>query len=387
MSTPHEVLGDLTPVVGAQPIGHYTTAPGENPLSMANLPNNIDKQTLLQMLGQQMERPRIAEAKVDLRTKVGGVGGRLLFWEYLERTRRCMKYDINSLGILTDECVGKAALICGGGPSLKYDVPKIRELQRQGGLVITTNKTHDYFQDAEWLATCPGADPTPIIPYAHVMLDPMPWVAGYVKQPIKGVKYLIAASCDPAVLRGLRLKGADVYLWHAGADFYGQSMPHPILQTEFPKKLWCIVIGATTVGLRSVPLSYQLGCRVFHLFGLDSSAASVNGEYKMHAYPKDKPPDADEGVVTLNTKRGSYDFYVNTHLSRQATDFVDMLDEIAELVKAGTWGMVNIVVWGKGMLPTYAASIGLHGLPEMNMEYSGVSDAGEYRGASKGKAA
>lgn len=339
-----------------------------------------DTTSLAAKLLAQMEGAGKPTGQVDLRTKVGGVGGRLLFWEYVERTRRCMKYDIPSLGILTDECTGKAALICGGGPSLKYDVPRIRELQRQGGLVITTNKTHDFFQDAEWLRACPGGDPTPIIPYAHVMLDPMPWVAGYVKQPIKGVKYLIAASCDPAVLRGLRLKGADVYLWHAGADFYGQAMPYPVLQAEFPNKLWLIVVGKTTVGLRSLPLCYQLGMRVFHLFGLDSSAAQVNGEYKMHAYPKDKPPDADEGITTLHTKRGDYQFYVNTHLGRQATDFVETLDEITELVKSGAWQIVNIVVWGKGMLPTYAASIGLHGDPAMNMEYSGVRDASAYQG-------
>ena len=303
--------------------------------------------------------------QTDLRAKVGGVGGRLLFWEYAERIRRSMKWDVKSMRLLADTLRGRALLICGGGPSIKYDVEKVSYLQQLGGVVLTCNKTYEFFMGL----------PTPIIPDFHVMLDPMPWVADYVQTVNPVTKFLIASSCDAAVLRRLRLKWADCYLWHAGADFYGVEMPYPILRDEFIHKSWSIVVGQTTVGLRSVPLGYELGARVFHMFGLDSSMAQVNGEFKLHAYAKDRPTDADEGMVTLRTPRGEYQFMTNTHMSRQVTDFQDLLDQVLERIKSKAWELIDIRVHGDGMLPTYAASIGMHADEAMNLEYCGRRNA------------
>lgn len=358
-----------------QTVGMWGTKPGEQPDSLAAIPSTINQQTLLQALSRQMDgSPRPGERKVDLRAKVGGVGGRLLAWEYIERTRKSMGWNVPSLRLLADTCRGKAMLICGGGPSLKYDLDKVRYLQRLGGVVVTVNKTYEYFMGL------PIEQGGPIIPDFHVLLDPMPWVANYVVTPNPHTKFLVAASCDPAVIRRIRLRGGDCYLWHAGADFYGQEMPYAILKGEFGHRTWSIVTGQTTVGLRSIPLGYELGMRVFHMFGLDSSMAQVDGEFKLHAYVKDRPADADEGTVTLKTKRGSYDFYTNTHMSRQVTDFQDLLEQVLERIQSKAWELVDIRIWGKGMLPTYAASIGMHGDPAMNMEYAGVRDASAYQG-------
>lgn len=307
----------------------------------------------------------------NLRTAVSGIGGRLYYWEYMERVRKSMKWDVPSVAMVKDAWHGKAVLICGGGPSLKASVPAIRELQRRGGYVVTVNKTHDHFLDPEWLATCAGRDPTPIIPWGHVVLDPMPWVADYIKKPTTTTKYFVASSCESSVMRRLRLGGGHCYLWHAGADFYGVAMPEPVLRAEFPRKPWGMVVGPTTVGLRSVVLMYDLGFRPFHLFGFDSSMAKVNGEFRLHAYDKPRPEDSTEGLVTLHTKIGDYSFYTNDHMSRQVIDFEDLCEQIGAHVMAGRWEPVDIRVHGDGLLPCYAASIGLHADEKMNAEFQG----------------
>lgn len=302
---------------------------------------------------------------LNLRDQVSGIGGRLLYWEYAERVRKSMKWNVLSVSSLRNAYHRKAAVICGGGPSIRQCLPQIRELQRQGGYVITVNKTHDYFLNLD----------EPIIPFAHVVLDPMPWVADYVKKPNPGTKYLISSQCDPSVMRRLRLAGAECYLWHAGANFYNVAMPTPILEEEFSNKPWGVVYGATTVGLRAVPLGYDLGFRPFHLFGFDSSMTMIGGKFNLHAYDKPRPKDSTEGTVTLKTKMGEYHFYTNNHMGRQAIDFEDLCEQAGEHVRKGFWEPIDIRVYGDGLLPSYAASIGLHGDPEKNLEFCGRRDA------------
>ncbi len=126
----------------------------------------------------------------DLREKALG-NGRLLYWEYCERVRQSMKWQYRSLAYLHNQYHRRALIICGGGPSLNADIPKIRELKRQGGLVLTVNKTHDHFMSLD----------DPIVPDFHVLLDPMPWVAEYTKKINKHTQYLIASSCTSSVSR------------------------------------------------------------------------------------------------------------------------------------------------------------------------------------------
>lgn len=295
----------------------------------------------------------------DLREKSLG-NGRLLYWEYAERVKQAMKWQYPSLAYLHNQFHRKALIICGGGPSLNDDIPKIRELKRQGGYVLTVNKTHDHFM---------GLD-EPIIPDFHVILDPMPWVAEYTKKVNRHTKYLIASSCTASVSRRIHLKGGKVFIWHAGADFYGEAMPSPILAKEFMHKPWAVIVGPTTVGLRSVVLGYELGFRPFHLFGMDSSsAANDSGQHAFHAYAKEPPKDAEYGTVTLHSRAGAFPFHTNSHMARQALDFEDLIEQIGDHVKNRSWEPVNIVVYGTGLLPAYAASIGLHGDPLMNQKY------------------
>ncbi len=303
------------------------------------------------------------DTPIALRDSQTGVGGRLLYWEYIDRLHRSMKWNIPSaVGLMNAHHRG-AALICGAGPSLRDDLPQLRKLQAAGGVVITCNKTYEYLREQGITADY------------HCMLDPMPWVAEYVQNPQPRTKFMVAHQCDPAVVRRLRLRGANVFLWISACDYYGVACPSEKQMQQYKDRDFCMVAGSTTVGLRAVILAYYLGFRAFHLFGMDSSMVTdeITGKPRLHVMAKDKPKDATEGVVTLNNKAGRWDFYTNNHMAKQATDFEDLISQLAERIKAKEMEPVGLRVYGAGLLPAYAASVNLHADEAMNRKYQGAA--------------
>lgn len=297
-----------------------------------------------------MDNPLAKTAKYITR----GVGGRIGFVETCERVRTSMRWPIPSFVQLANTHRDGTLAICGGGPSIKDNIEDIRRLRKSGAYVMSVNKTHDFLVEHG------------IRPDFHVLLDPMDWVANYVAKPIPGCRYLIASQCHRDVYR--RLRDGDSYLWHAYSDFYGINYPTPILETEFTRKEWICIPGPTTVGMRAVYCGQSMGIRYFHMFGMDSSMvydeATQSGQ--LHAYPKAKPDDAREGWATIKTAAGPQKFYTNEHMSRQVDDFDAAMDQFAVLVSLKKIRAPHFTVYGKGLLPTYAASLGWHADPMMN---------------------
>lgn len=268
-----------------------------------------------------------------------------------------MRYNMKSFSDLAQIHAGGTLLICGGGPSIEKDIENIKRLRSQGAYILSVNKTHDFLVKHG------------IKPDFHALLDPMDWVADYVSEPVEGVKYLIASQCHRSVFK--RLKGADCYLWHAYSDFYGVNYPAPLLEKEFSNKAWICIPGPTTVGMRAIYLGQAMGFRMYHLFGMDSSMkydrATKTGQ--LHAYPKKKPDDAREGWAKLKTIHGIEEFYTNEHMARQVDDFDEALDQFAAMVRLKHIKAPHFTVWGEGLLPTYAATLGWHADPNMNSKY------------------
>ena len=238
-------------------------------------------------------------------------------------------------------------VICGAGPSLIDSIPTIRKLKRQGAYIITLNKTHDLLLEHG------------ITPWGHILLDPMPWVAEYVKRPRMDVRYFVASQCHDDVFEAL--KGYPVFLWHAAQDIEdGTSEPNIILRKLWPNKPWWCIPGPTTVGLRAPFLASQMGPvrpRVFHLIGFDSSREGT----KLHAMPKKEAEDAVSGTVTLTYKGARYQFDTNNHMKRQAEDFDGIIDNMMEYWKRDYLPKdIDLIVHGRGLLPFRAACLGLH---------------------------
>lgn len=266
-------------------------------------------------------------------------------------------------GLLTHmHCVNTARewAIIGGGPSINDHLKTIRKLKRRGVAIVSVNKTHD------WLLS------KGIVPWGHILLDPMEWVAGYVQRPRKDVRYFVASQCHDAVFDAL--KGYPVFLWHADQDFPEGPEPSTYLKEHYPvatkTQTWVATPGSTTVSLRAMPLGHTMGADKFHLIGLDSSR-TPNGA--LHAYDKPEPPDAETGTMGLKHAGRKFYFDTNGHMARQMIDFDDMIKELPKHYASGRLRpQFELTVYGSGLLPFMAATYGLHADPKCNADPSQV---------------
>lgn len=250
-------------------------------------------------------------------------------------------------------CIARAKTwaIVGGGPSISRSIGAIRTLKRQGANVISVNKSHDWLLEQG------------IVPWGHVLLDPKEWVAGYVRRPRKDVRYFLASQCHDDTFDAL--KDYPVFLWHAGQDFAEGPEPNCYLRECWPRDPWFVVPGGTTVGLRAVQLGHALGAERFHLFGFDSSRAGG----RLHAYMKDEAVDAESGTLALRFRGKKYVFDTNSHMARQQMDFDKFIEDMPKHFAAGALRReFALTVHGEGLLPFFAAMIGLHADPLCNAD-------------------
>ncbi len=241
--------------------------------------------------------------------------------------------------------------IVGGGPSIARECEAIRALKRQGANIVSVNKSHDWLLERG------------IVPWGHVLLDPKDWVAGYVARPRKDVRYFLASQCHDDTFDAL--KDYPVFLWHAGQDFDEGPEPNEYLRACWPRRPWFVVPGGTTVGLRAMQLGHAMGADRFHLFGLDSSRAGG----RLHAYAKDEAADAESGALSLRFRGKTYVFDTNSHMARQQMDFDTFIADMPKNVAAGLLRSgFALTVHGAGLLPFFAAMLGLHADPACNAD-------------------
>lgn len=239
--------------------------------------------------------------------------------------------------------------IIGGGPSLNDHWDVIRKLKKANVRIVSVNKSHDALLEHG------------IVPWAHVLLDPKEWVAEYVQKPRKDVRYFVASQCHEKTFDNL--EGYPVYLWHAGQDFPEGQEPTQYLQEYWKNSPWVLFDGKTTVGLRAIPIGNGLGVEHFHLIGFDSSRAG----YALHAYPKPEATDARSGMFTIKARGYEAKFSTNSHMLKQYFDFDEIIRDVPDKIARGALNKNHaITVYGSGMLPFFAATLGLHADPECN---------------------
>lgn len=265
---------------------------------------------------------------------------------------------------LQTENAAREWVVVGGGPSINDHPDTIRRLKRRGAAVVTVNKSHDWALEHG------------IVPWAHVMLDPMEWVADYVKRPRMDVRYFVASQCHASVFDALA--GYPVFLWHGGQDIEedGKTVaePYDYLKTYWPRSghAFTMLGGGTTVGLRTPIIGQVMGpvaADKFHLIGFDSSRS--NG--KLHGYDKPEAKDATSGTVYLRHGGKKYGFSTNSHMYQQTMDFDRLIDSYSEAVRIGRLRKeFCVTVYGSGLLPFRAAQLGLHAEPQCNADPSKV---------------
>lgn len=277
-----------------------------------------------------------------------GDGGRIDKAETIRRAGNAMDRGIPCISRCLEGSNEWA--IIGGGPSLNDHWDIIRTLKRAKVNIVSVNKSHDALLEHG------------IVPWAHIMLDPQERVSEYVKRPRKDVRYFIASQCHDSVFDAFT--GYPIFLWHAGQDFPEGQEPTTYLKTNWPNTEWRLYPGATTVGLRAIPIGNSMGVERFHLFGFDSSR---DGSGKLHAYDKAEASGTKSGRFTVRSRYWTASFDTNNHMLRQYYDFDQMIDEIPGKIERGALNANhNLVVYGSGMLPFYAATLGLHADPACN---------------------
>lgn len=276
-------------------------------------------------------------------------GGRIGRSEVRRRAGCAMSRDLPTF--MDCPPAAKTWAIVGGGPSIADGVASLRALKRSGAQIISVNKSHDWLLDRG------------IVPWGHILLDPKEWVARYVARPRSDVRYFVASQCHESTFDALT--GYPVFLWHAGQDFDDGPEPNSYLRAMWPHRPWFVVPGATTVGLRAIHLGHAMGADRFHLFGLDSSRCGG----RMHAYEKPEAADASPGTLALKYRGQKYLFETNSHMARQQMDFDKLIEDLPKHRAAGALRPgFALTVHGSGLLPFFAATIGLHADPACNAD-------------------
>lgn len=210
------------------------------------------------------------------------------------------------------------AVIVGGGPSLKRDIDNIRERQKHGQVIFSTNNTYKYLLD------------NGIIADFHVMLDAREENNQFV--PRLPIPCYYASQCHSSVLE----RAKNVTLWHSLSDGILEVIGN---DTGDP-----IVGGGVTVGMKTIALCHILGYRAFHLYGFDSSYE--DGEN--HAYRQ--PLNDGERTVEVEMNGKKY---------KAAAWMCSQVENFKETAKAVVESGGIITVHGTGLLPDVAKVLSL----------------------------
>lgn len=212
------------------------------------------------------------------------------------------------------------AIIIGGGPSLKRNLDEIRERQKHGQVIFSTNNTYKYLVK------------NGIIPDCHVMLDARIGNLEFVPTEDHNSVCYYASQCHPSVFENSK----NVVLWHSMSDgileIIGNNTGDPL------------VGGGVTVGMKSIALCHILGYRNFHLYGFDSSYEDDEN----HAY---KQP--------LNDGERTVEVEMNGKKYKAAAWMCSQVENFKETAKAVVESGGVITVHGTGLLPDVARVLSL----------------------------
>lgn len=212
-------------------------------------------------------------------------------------------------------------MILGGGPTLCYQLDKIKELRANGVKLITLNGTYNWAVEHG------------LAPSATVVVDAREFNKRFTKPVVDGCKYLISSQCNPAVLEGLP---ADrTLLWHGSWDKL-----EPVISEK--REVYYKIPGGSTVMLRAIPLLVLLGFRKFHLFGFDSCVEGGDGVVKHHAYAQ--PENESEQLIPVNAAGRT--FQCHGWMISQAQEFMDLVKFLGHIIDVAIYGdgLINHIV-------------------------------------------
>lgn len=204
----------------------------------------------------------------------------------------------------------REAIILAGGPSMRSELEKIRELRAEGAALITVNGAYGW-------AIENGLDPS-----VQIVLDARAFNARFVQPLHPTCRYLIASQCHPDTFAGLPRE--RTMIWHSGIseanERYLAEKGDPLFY----------VPGGSTVVLRALPLMRMLGLAQFHMFGFDSCVAPD----AHHAYAQAENDNAPTMPITC----GGRTFMCTPWQISQASEFRDLVQVMGDELELAVYG-------------------------------------------------
>lgn len=194
-----------------------------------------------------------------------------------------------------------AAVLVGGGPSLRSRLEAIKYRQGIGQKIFALNGACKFLND------------NGIIPDYQVLLDPQEFLTDYIGN---AREYLVASQCHPSIFAA----HPDATLWHLCVEGAEEQIPDH-------DDSYCLVGGGVTVGLTSMCLAYSMGYRTLHCYGYDSSSTE-DGD---HAFPT-----PIKGIVQIfdappvQVRVGIQKFASTLCLVKQAQNFPKLCDDLID---------------------------------------------------------
>ena len=210
----------------------------------------------------------------------------------------------------------KKALMVAGGPSANDHIDDIAKKAKQGWEVWCVNGAHDWLR-----ANCATR------PHTCVLMDASPVVDTFIRQPLGGVRYLLASQCNPKLVNRLNKAGHNVVLWHAALD----KEAHELMGEDAT-----ITSGVNTVGLHTLQLMLLSGIRKVRVYGMDSSHRPDAD----HAYDNSHQAHADE-----------LDFFFQGQIYKATGTWAAQAQLFHTLYPKFFHGGLRIEVIGDGLLP------------------------------------
>lgn len=205
----------------------------------------------------------------------------------------------------------REVVLLAGGPSMRSQIDKIRELRSAGAALVTVNGAYGWAIEQD------------LQPSVQIVLDARPFNARFVKPLVSTCRYLIASQCHPDTLAALPMD--QVLLWHTG----GISDENEALVTVNEAPFYPIP-GGSTVVLRALPLLRMLGLTRFHMFGFDSCVA----EDAHHAYAQAE----NDNQVTIPVTCGGRTFQCAPWQLSQASEFRDLVQFMGDEMELAVYG-------------------------------------------------
>tara|TARA_R110001592_G_scaffold6393_3_gene34388 strand:+ start:1958 stop:3013 length:1056 start_codon:yes stop_codon:yes gene_type:complete len=319
-------------------------------------------------MGLEVLDKYLPQQNVSLDDKLGYAIGWLSGEQYRERLVENIKAHeqkltpysgrYNSITELIGQLKNKKIFVCGGGSSIQNTLPRIQTKRRVSHRVriAAVNKTHD------WLIS------KGIIPDYGILSDPRPHVLDYMT-PHPKCMYLLAACLDPKVFK--KFKGFNYKLWVP----INEELDSGYLIDHLPvEDGWehAFVAGASTVGLRTVPLFTVCGVTEFELHGFDSCYQPTQCADDIdNLYAYDKPESdyehLDVTAVSRETNEG-FRCITNKNMANQMREFPWFIERSREFTMNNIKDGVaveqpveqNITVAGDGVIPWLAWKEGVH---------------------------